>query len=334
MHQQKKLPNGYSGAESYSTPVSFNGQTYSSLRFYILENTSGQSFGHFAEIKLYTAEVLGESLHMWLSQEISNLKNELDKGKDADDASITQDMLTRLQTAYETLLAEKERVEAGLLPSWMHPLTNLPTLYINTYNGRGINSKDTYEYAQMWRMQGDSIAAYDSLRIRGRGNSTWGLAKKPYRLKFHQKERFLGTDHANAKSWTLLANHSDKTLLRNAVAAFIGKQLGQPFVPSAEFADVVLNGEYLGNYQISDQMEVNKRRVSITEQKYAPVEGADISGGYFVEFAGTLSGEPVYFHTNKGQAVAIKSPDEDVIVAVPTLWQDYSVSRWIFPTAR
>ena len=310
-----QLPNGYSGAESYSTPVSFNGQTYSSLRFYILENTSGQSFGHFAEIKLYTAEVLGESLHMWLSQEISNLKNELDKGKDADDASITQDMLTRLQTAYETLLAEKERVEAGLLPSWMHPLTNLPTLYINTYNGRGINSKDIYTYAQMWRMQGDSIAAYDSLRIRGRGNSTWGLAKKPYRLKFHQKERFLGTDHANAKSWTLLANHSDKTLLRNAVAAFIGKQLGQPFVPSAEFADVVLNGEYLGNYQISDQMEVNKRRVSITEQKYAPVEGADISGGYFVEFAGTLSGEPVYFHTNKGQAVAIKSPDEDVIVA-------------------
>ena len=52
----------------------------------------------------------------------------------------------------------------------------------------------------MWRLDGDSVAAYDSLRIRGRGNSTWGLPKKPYRLKFNRKERFLGKEHANAKS--------------------------------------------------------------------------------------------------------------------------------------
>lgn len=308
------LPNAYSGAESTSTPVSLQGNTYTSLRLYILANSSGAHFGHFAEIKLYTAEVLGESKLMWLSRELSALHTELQKGEQTADSGITQEMKASLQSAYDTLMTEIERLNAELLPSWMQPLTNLPTLYINTFDGAGISSKETYKYARMWRMQGDSIATYDSLRIRGRGNSTWGLAKKPYRLKFHEKEKFLGTEHAKAKSWTLLANHSDKTLLRNAVASFIGKQLGQPFVPAAEFADVVLNGEYLGNYQISDQMEVHKKRVNIQEQKYAPVEGSDISGGYFIEFAGTLSGEPVYFHTNKGQAVAIKSPDEEVIV--------------------
>ena len=50
-----------------------------------------------------------------------------------------------------------------------------------------------------------------------------------------------------------------------------------------------------------------------SEQKDVPLEGADISGGYFFEFAGTLDGELSYFHSNRGQAVAIKSPDDDVI---------------------
>ena len=97
------------------------------------------------------------------------------------------------------------------------------------------------------------------------------------------------------------------------MASFIGRQMGQPFVPSAEFVDVVLNGEYLGNYQISDQMEVHKKRVEIAEQDTVPGEEADISGGYLIEFSGSVWDEPEYFQTILGQNVAIKSPDDDVI---------------------
>lgn len=48
------------------------------------------------------------------------------------------------------------------------------------------------------------------------------LDKKPYRIKFAEKQEFMGPERAKAKSWTLLANFADKTLLRNAVAACIG----------------------------------------------------------------------------------------------------------------
>ena len=307
------LPNALSGAEVTTDAVSLGTDSCTHLRFTFLQNSEGGTFAHFAEIRLLSVEVLGESMMGILGKEMSELLTELHNGQALSDKDIQEEHLRTLLEAKEALAKEMERVSNGLLPSYMTQQTDLPTLFINTYDGAAITSKREYKLARMWRLDGDSVAAYDSLRVRGRGNSTWGLPKKPYRLKFNRKEKFLGKGHANAKSWTLLANHSDKTLLRNAVASFIGKQLGQPFVPSAEFVDVVLNGEYLGNYQISDQMQVHRKRVEIAEQKDVPLEGADISGGYFFEFAGTLDGEKSYFHSNRGQAVAIKSPDDDVI---------------------
>lgn len=195
-------------------------------------------------------------------------------------------------------------------------LSNLPTLYINTYDCKAITSKTSYKLATMWRVEGDSIAVYDSLQIRGRGNSTWNLEKKPYRIKFQKKQKFLGKGHANARNWTLMANHVDKTLLRNALASFIASRLGQTFVPSAAHVDIVLNGTYLGNYQVSDHVDVNKGRVEITEQDgiMAMDDTTGISGGYLLQLDGQAGTDPVYFNTyTTGAAVSIKSPDEDVI---------------------
>ena len=125
----------------------------------------------------------------------------------------------------------------------------------------------------------------------------------------------MGPKRAKAKSWTLLANFADKTLLRNAVAACIGDFAGQPFTAGAQFVDLVLNGTYLGNYQLSDQMEVRKKRVDIDEQDEIPTEDANITGGYFLEVDGWATAEPVYYKTNRNVLVTVKSPDEEVIVS-------------------
>ena len=146
-------------------------------------------------------------------------------------------------------------------------LTNPPTVYVETFDGRGVNSRNTYVLCQLTYIDGADTLRYDSVEIRGRGNSTWGLAKKPYRIKFAESTRFLGRDRAKARSWTLLANHADKSLIRNALASEVGTFVGQPFTPAARFVDLVLNGTYLGNYQLSDQVNVDKRRVNIVEQK-------------------------------------------------------------------
>ncbi|MBR4962726.1 MAG: CotH kinase family protein, partial [Muribaculaceae bacterium] len=94
-------------------------------------------------------------------------------------------------------------------------ITNIPTIFINTKNEVGVTSKDNYVEAYV-TVRGaenteDNITEVLA-EIKGRGNSTWGMAKKPYRLKFDKKIKFLG-NAAKEKNWVLLANYADKTLI-------------------------------------------------------------------------------------------------------------------------
>lgn len=193
-------------------------------------------------------------------------------------------------------------------------LSDIPTLYIETENGAKIQDKNgDYVRAVLHLVDGEETTVYDALGIRGRGNSTWGLPKKPYKIKFDKKQELLGPDRAKAKSWVLLANHADKTLMRNAVAANIGTIAGQPFTAAVKFVDVVLNNKYIGNYQISDQVEVRKKRVDIVEQEEPATEESNITGGYFLEVDGFATSEPVYITTHHDVKITIKSPDEEII---------------------
>ena len=192
--------------------------------------------------------------------------------------------------------------------------TNLPTIYIETFNKAGITSKTTYVYATLWYVdENDQVTRYDSMQIRGRGNSTWNLQKKPYRIKFQNKEKFLGKGYAKAKSWTLLANAGDKTLMRNAVTSAMAEFMGMDFCPAYRFVDLNLNGTYLGNYQISDQVDVRPHRVNIVEQDYPLSEYSDITGGYLMEVDGFK--EKNYFTTSRGLPIRIHYPDEEEIAA-------------------
>ncbi|MDE7409943.1 MAG: CotH kinase family protein [Muribaculaceae bacterium] len=191
--------------------------------------------------------------------------------------------------------------------------TNLPTIYIETENNQPITSKETYVRAKLRYVDAEGETFYDALGIRGRGNSTWGLAKKPYRIKFDKKQEFLGSEHAKAKSWTLIANFADKSLMRNALAAHLGKFAGQPFTAAAQFVDLVLNGNYVGNYQVSDQVEVRKKRVDIVEQEDPMTDGSNITGGYLLEIDGFADSEPCKFTTTRGVKITIKSPDDEII---------------------
>lgn len=196
--------------------------------------------------------------------------------------------------------------------------TNLPAVYIETFDRAPVTSKDFYKYCRLYYVdENDQLTAYDSVSIRGRGNSTWNMAKKPYKLKFNNKEKLLGKGYAKAKKWTLLANAGDKTMMRNAVTSAMGAFTSLKFNPAAKFVDLVLNNAYQGTYQISDQIDVRPHRVDIAEQPYPLASGDDITGGYLLEVDGFRDGNVVT--TSHYQApVRIHYPDEDEIVARQT----------------
>lgn len=188
-----------------------------------------------------------------------------------------------------------------------------------------INSKETYVKADL-KMFGngieeglwDSYTSGKKVEIRLRGNSTAWLPKKPYRIKFPDKFSPLGLNHAKEKSWVLLANDADKTLIRNAVAFQASRIMDDNvtklrFTPAVLFTDVYVNGNYEGNYMLTDQVEVAPGRINVESLKASDgADAAKISGGYHLEVDGFGNSEPLHFNTpNKNLTVVMKYPKDD-----------------------
>ena len=142
---------------------------------------------------------------------------------------------------------------------YMHAFTGLPIMEIQTDNRQEITSKDEYVKAMLTikedvvtRGSGDFFR--QTVNIKGRGNATWSLPKKPYRLKFDSKVSLFG--EKEDKSWVLLANYADKTLMRNQIASYIGKNSLLEYTPSFHFVELILNGAYMGTYQLGEKIKI------------------------------------------------------------------------------
>lgn len=200
--------------------------------------------------------------------------------------------------------------------SQFYRLSNLPTVIVHTLNNQIPHDKETQIESQLTVLgdDGHEVILTGPGTIRERGNGSRVFPKRPYRIKFDSKKRVLGSP-ARAKKWTLIPNYSDKTLMRNILAFEISQRLHMPYTPFSTPVDVILNGEYKGCYQLCDQVEVNNNRVNITEMTENDNSGELITGGYLFEVDAYYADEPVWFCSNDGNPVTIKSPDDDVITA-------------------
>lgn len=100
--------------------------------------------------------------------------------------------------------------------------------------------------------------------VRGRGNSTWlWYDKKPYRIKLDEKASILGL--AEDKDWVLLANFRDPTCLMNTFVFELGHTMGLPYTNHTRLVEVTLNGDYIGLYQLTEQVEQGGNRVDVDD---------------------------------------------------------------------
>lgn len=125
-------------------------------------------------------------------------------------------------------------------------------------------------------------------RVRGRGNSTWELPKKPYRFKLDSSAEVMGLP--KDKDWVLLANYSDKTLLRVLLAFEMGKRLGMEYTPRYKIVEFFLNGSYKGVYLLTEQVKVAKNRVNVGDDGFLvelDQRAVDTDDTYFLAVGGT-----------------------------------------------
>lgn len=177
--------------------------------------------------------------------------------------------------------------------------TGLPILYITTENGVPISSKDDYVNGLATIEGGrwfDDVSA--EMKIKGRGHSTWYLhPKKPYQLKFDDKTEVLGMPAE--KKWILLAEHSDKTLIRNSLAFEMGYLSALDWTPQHRYSEVFINGEYNGTYNITQKVEEGESRVNVGPNGFlCEIDTPD-----------HLEDGDVYFASSRFSTIQIKFPE-------------------------
>ncbi len=230
---------------------------------------------------------------------------------------VDQNIKVTVKATYEKTVLED--IVFDLTVKSVSKLKNIPKIYIETENRKQVTSKEDYIKGSFTlAVQNDDLELETTmsnlpLSIKGRGNSTWGMPKKPYRIKFDSKQSLFG--QPKAKSWVLLANYMDHTLIRNYLAYTTAAKLdGLDFTPCAFFVDLYLNGEYLGNYMVTDQIEVSTNRVAIEE------DSSDVNTGYLIELDQRLYEVPEgekgwdWFELNdegSNYAYMIKYPEPD-----------------------
>ena len=135
-------------------------------------------------------------------------------------------------------------------------------------------------------------------KIRGHGNSTWKTTftqKKPYLLKLEKSEPLLGLP--SAKKWILLADATDRSMLRNYYAEYLARNVWNKmrWNPQSRFITLFVNGKYRGMYSLSEKVEVEKNRVEFENE------------GFLAEID-SHSGRPYSFSVSSGLNFHIRSP--------------------------
>lgn len=173
---------------------------------------------------------------------------------------------------------------------------DIPHITINTEGNAEITSKENYLMADLSIDGKDLYPDYSgTTEIRGRGNSTWGLPKKPYRLKLTTKSEILGLP--TARNWVLLANFLDPSLMCNSVAMKIGQDLEVPYANTTIPVDLTINGTYRGSYVLTQQIEEHENRVNVGSQ------------GYLLELDTYFDEEYQFYSAGYNLPVMIKSPE-------------------------
>ncbi len=219
--------------------------------------------------------------------------------------------------------------------------TGLPTLYLNTYDVETSEiTKDDYCFGDFKLISEDyGIINYTFSKekngekkegIKGRGNTSWSMPKKGYSIKFDSKQSFFGLP--SAKKWCIIANYSDKTLLRNKLASYIGNEvLDSEWAPTFNSVDVIMNDEYMGNYIFCERNTLSTGRVDVqdisdVDEKLAEGKDSKIidansdgeknlyDGGFLIEVEANetrAKDNDFYFNGTKGgRLFCLKDPDK------------------------
>lgn len=197
-------------------------------------------------------------------------------------------------TEPEILFPHYEELSAG----------DVPRIYIDSKNNNvlGLIKETGYIETNIAIVDTNGYVVKDSGLIKVRGNSTALVAKKPFTIKFDNKQNVLGM--GKARKWWLIANCLDPTMLRNELSLGLSQNMGISYTSEHKYAELWLDGVYRGCYQIIEPVDSGKSRVNINVEK----ENAETE--FLLQFELSRYDPTATYFVADGFRFEIKAPDE------------------------
>lgn len=278
-----------------------------------------------------------------------------------DGKKITNGSKYCLAQGTHSLITEENNNTAYTLTVWY--TSSISTLFVQTQSGsvESIHSsKQLSESGKILIMDSRGRSYFEGIidEIHCRGNSSFDKTeKKSYTISLNKSIDLF--EMGKAKKWLLIANAFDDTLVRNASAFSIAELLKLPYTPKFQYVDVYINGNFVGNYLLSEKVEIGKNRVNIrnlekevvslnkncnladtdffmeqqgrlfsTKGYHIEKEPEDISGGYLLELetSDRYGLEASGFLTSRMQPVVFASPkyaSYNQVSYIAGLYQDF-----------
>ena len=109
-----------------------------------------------------------------------------------------------------------------------------------------------------------------NVEIRGRGNASWDMEKKSYRLKFSSRVDFLGL--GKQKKLALISNNIDDSLMRNDLGQFIAGIIYKDYPVRGDFVHLRIDNADLGLYYAAILVDADKYSLGLNNETGIIVE--------------------------------------------------------------
>ena len=311
----KQTPSSFDFKYFYDTALIAGGKTY--ISFALEGNTQ-----EITDFHVYRDRDQKEIGDYTVKKDILAYE-EIDKEQASTDQTKTFEkyysILIEDETAYSEMTYLIRAVNAKNQESKEHSVTsrklNLPVVSVNLglseANFEAFKKKEKIN-ATLSVFSKDNPLADASLTIKGRGNSSWFNApKKSYTIKFEKKQEFLG--FASNKSFALIANYFDKTLLRNITAYSLAKKVftKMSWAPSAKTVHLFIDGVYQGLYSAVETVKIADNRVNIKDISdfVSSQETTNFEDYGFILEVNERKDENFNFDSVKGVPFSLKEPD-------------------------
>ncbi|MFM9986509.1 MAG: CotH kinase family protein [Flavobacteriales bacterium] len=89
--------------------------------------------------------------------------------------------------------------------------------------------------------------------------------------------------------YNLKAEYLDPTLMYNNIAYSFGRKMDR-YAPRLQYCEVILNGDYIGVYSLTEKIKRSAERVDIAKLTPEDISGNELTGGYIIEM--NINGDP------------------------------------------